>query len=141
MTLETYSIALGIPHKYPFVLVDRIVEAEYMKRSVGYKNISYNEPWVSGHFPENAVYPGVLMIETMAQVGGFMFICNNEPRKMMYLCGVNQFKVMRPVVPGDVLFVESELTEHIGHLYQIKCTAKVDNKKVASGLFSLAESR
>lgn len=136
------EVTTVLPHKYPFILVDRIIKIEFMKRSKGYKHISYNEPWVNGHFPEKAVYPGVLMIETMAQIGGFMFKDENNPsiEKKMYLCGVKNFKVSQPVTPGDTFEVEAELIHSIANFYQIKCTAYVDGKVVASGSFSLAET-
>ncbi|PRA00600.1 MULTISPECIES: 3-hydroxyacyl-ACP dehydratase FabZ [unclassified Paenibacillus] len=131
-----------LPHEYPFVLVDKILDIDYMKSSRGYKNISHNEPWVTGHFPDKAIYPGVLMIETMAQVGGFIFV---EPEVKtinyrMLLCGVNNLKLIRPVVPGDQLIVEASLEQSIGHIFQIKCTAYVNNVIVSKGLISLAQT-
>ncbi|EPY14033.1 3-hydroxyacyl-ACP dehydratase FabZ [Paenibacillus alvei] len=139
--MKTIEINKVISHKYPFILVDRILEIDYMKSSKGLKNISSNEPWAMGHFPEEPIYPGVLIIETMGQVGGFMFYNadeNTRPEKM-YLSGVNNIKLIRPVVPGDVLVVEAELYESFAHLFQIKCTAKVDNQIAASGILTLAK--
>jgi len=140
--MNAINISQILPHRYPFVLVDRILEIEYLKRSRGYKNISNNEPWVEGHFPDQAVYPGVLMIETMGQVAGFMFYQSNEEQGTvkMYLCGVNNFKIMSPVLPGDRLTVDAELYESVAHLYQIKCIAKVDDRVIASGMITLAKS-
>ncbi|MED3798678.1 3-hydroxyacyl-ACP dehydratase FabZ [Lysinibacillus capsici] len=137
------EITTVLPHKYPFLLADRIVEMEYMKHSKGYKHISNNEPWVNGHFADKPIYPGVLMIETMVQIGGFMFIDSNNStfEKKMYLCGVKNFKIIHPVIPGDTLMVEAEFVQNIAHFFQIKCTASVDGKIVASGVFSLAESK
>lgn len=140
--METISIANGLPHRFPFVLVDRIVEIEYRKRSKGYKNVSFNELWAVGHFPSEPIYPGVLMIETMAQVGGFIFYNQDEENKAikLYLCAVNQIKILHPVKPGDVLSVESELTDSFGKFHQLKCIAKVEDAIVASGGLTLAES-
>jgi|SRR5690554_2988886 len=134
------DITKGIPHKYPFVLVDRIEEIEYMRRSKGVKYISANEPWVTGHFPEEPIYPGVYIIETMAQVGGFIFYNPEVEGKLgkMYLCGVNNLKISHSVTPGDVLVVEAEISESFAHLFQIQCTATVMDQVVASGIITLA---
>ncbi len=139
--MDPLLIARGLPHRYPFVLVDKIVDIEYMKRSKGMKNISANEPWVQGHFPEEPVYPGVLMIETMAQVGGFIFYNAEEPNPMpnLRLCAVNNVKIVRVVQPGDVLIVEAELTDSIASFHQLKCEARVEGQLVVSGTVTLAE--
>ncbi|WP_338556378.1 3-hydroxyacyl-ACP dehydratase FabZ [Paenibacillus sp. KS-LC4] len=139
--METIDIARGLPHRYPFVMVDRITETLYMKRSKGYKNISFNEQWAVGHFPDEPIYPGVLMIETMAQVGGFIFYNEESPAaNKFYLSAVNQIKFMHPVVPGDTFTVEAELVESFHIFHQIKCTAAVGDKVVASGLLTLSYS-
>lgn len=136
------GIAEVLPHRYPFLLVDKILETEYMKRSKGYKNISLNEPWATGHFPEDPVYPGVLMIETMAQVGGFIFYdpVNSVHSIQLYLCAVKDLKLFHKVVPGDMVVVEAELTDTFANFYTIKCIARVEDKVVAKGLLTLAES-
>lgn len=139
--MRTVEINKVLPHKYPFILVDRIIEIEYMKKSKGIKNISVNEPWATGHFPEEPIYPGVLIVETMVQVGGFMFYDADKgtPPEKMYLSGANNIKFIHPVVPGDVLIIEAEMHETFGHLFQLRCNAKVHDQIVASGIMTLAK--
>ena len=100
-----------LPHRYPFLLVDRILEIEEKKRIVGLKNVSINEPFFPGHFPGHPVMPGVLVIEAMAQAGGCMIFAQVEKpeEKLMYLAGVDKARFRRPVVPGDQLVMAIEV--------------------------------
>ena len=101
-----------IPHRYPFLLVDRITEMEHGKRVVGIKNVTYNEPFFQGHFPGNPIMPGVLIIEAMAQVGGIMArlsVTSKAVKKdtdSIYFMSMDRVKFRRPVVPGDRLILE-----------------------------------
>lgn len=129
-----------LQHRFPFLMVDRVIETEYEKRSIGIKNVSMNEPWVEGHFPGEPVFPGVLIIETMAQVGGLAFYDPNELKNQLkgYLIGVNKVKFVQKVVPGDLLRIEAEVIQKVANMAQVNCTAKVEDKIVASGVLSYA---
>ena len=123
-----------IPHRHPFLLVDCIEELEPGVRAVGYKAVTYNEPYFSGHFPEEPVMPGVLIIEALAQVGAVCCLSAEENKgKIGFLGGVNKAKFRGKVVPGDVLNLEVEMIRVKGPVGVGKGTATVDGKVVASG--------
>lgn len=134
------EIMRALPHRHPFLMVDRIVEAVPNERSAGYKHISVNEPWAAGHFPDEPVFPGVLIIETMAQIGGFVFWTEEGGTNQLrgYLSGVDKVKFLRPVLPGDTLHVEAKFVARVGQLAQVKCEAKVGGELVASAVVSYA---
>ena len=123
-----------IPHRSPFLLVDRIEEMEVGKRAVGKKCVTYNEPFFAGHFPQEPVMPGVLIIEALAQVGAVCCLSAEENKgKIGFLGGVNKAKFRGKVVPGDVLNLEVEMIKVKGRVGVGKGTATVDGKVVASG--------
>ena len=123
-----------IPHRSPFLLVDRIEEMEVGKRAVGKKCVTYNEPFFAGHFPQEPVMPGVLIIEALAQVGAVCCLSTEENKgKIGFLGGVNKAKFRGKVVPGDVLNLEVEMIKVKGPVGVGKGTATVDGKVVASG--------
>ncbi|MBI2563792.1 MAG: 3-hydroxyacyl-ACP dehydratase FabZ [candidate division NC10 bacterium] len=98
-----------LPHRYPFLLVDRILELELGKRVVGIKNVTINEPFFRGHFPGHPIMPGVLIVEAMAQVGGVLLMRSLDARaekKVMYFTGIDRARFRRPVVPGDQIRAE-----------------------------------
>jgi 3-hydroxyacyl-[acyl-carrier-protein] dehydratase len=111
--IEVQEIMEIIPHRYPFLLVDRIQEMELRKRIVGLKNVTINEPFFQGHFPGRPIMPGVLIIEAMAQVGGVLaFKSNEDPEmKLVYFSSIEKAKFRRPVVPGDQLRFEVEVLQ------------------------------
>ena len=118
-----------LPHRYPLLLVDRIVELEPGIRALGYKNITFNEPVFTGHFPGNPVFPGVYMIEAMAQLGGVVVLEPGEfSRKVPYLAGIDKAKFRRPVVPGDRLMMEVRLEKHKRNIGWVSAEASVDGQ-------------
>ena len=105
LCLDSTEIQAILPHRYPFLLVDRIEELEIGKRVIGIKNVTVNEPFFQGHFPGRPIMPGVLIIEAMAQVGGVLAFksANQSEAKLVYFMGIDKAKFRRPVVPGDRL--------------------------------------
>jgi 3-hydroxyacyl-[acyl-carrier-protein] dehydratase len=117
-----------LPHRYPFLLVDRILEIEKGKRVVGIKNVTFNEEFFQGHFPGNPVMPGVLIVEAMAQVAGVGLLAGipETERKLLYLTGVDRCKFRRPVVPGDQLRIEADFVALKTRLCKCRARATVD---------------
>lgn len=121
-----------LPHRYPFLFVDDIYEIEYQKKVVGIKNVSFNEPWILGHFPDEPVFPGVLLIETMAQICGFIFYDEEKGGKFIsYLSKIDNAKFIGKVAPGHTVVVEGTLENLFGNFAKVKAVAIVNKKKVA----------
>lgn len=124
-----------LPHRYPFLLVDRIVEVEGTKRIVGIKNVTINEPFFQGHFPGHPIMPGVLIIEAMAQVGGMLLLSHFEGQnvedKVVYFMSLDKVKFRRPVLPGDQIRFELEMIAFRGKTCRMKGQGFVDGKLVA----------
>jgi beta-hydroxyacyl-ACP dehydratase FabZ len=106
--MDAEGIQKILPHRHPFLLVDRIIEIDTGKRAVGIKNVSFNEPYFVGHFPGHPVMPGVLVVEALAQVGAVLLLSAvpEEQRRIVYFTGIDQARFRRPVRPGDVLRLE-----------------------------------
>lgn len=141
--LSTSDIWARLPHRYPFLLVDRVLEiSEDGKKAVAIKNVTINEPFFQGHFPQYAIMPGVLIIEALAQTAGLVFV-NREDNtgKMGVLGGVDHFRFRRPVVPGDCLRLEVELLKMRGPVGRVAGRATVDGQLVAEGeiVFALTD--
>lgn len=118
-----------IPHRHPFLLVDRIEELEPGVRAVGYKGVTYNEPFFAGHFPQEPVMPGVLIVEALAQVGAVSILSVEENKgKIAYFGAINNAKFKKKVVPGDTLRLECEIIKQKGPVGIGKATATVDGK-------------
>jgi 3-hydroxyacyl-[acyl-carrier-protein] dehydratase len=132
-----------LPHRYPLLLVDRITEYEPLKLARGYKNITATEPVFQGHFPGNPTFPGVYMIEALAQLGGAVYLRPGElGRKVPYLVSVDKFKFRRPVIPGDRLDMEARLIKMRMSIILVEVEARVDGKVVCTGelMFSIGEA-
>jgi beta-hydroxyacyl-ACP dehydratase FabZ len=122
-----------LPHRYPFLLVDRILEVEKGKRIVGIKNVTFNEEFFQGHFPGNPVMPGVLIVEAMAQVSaiGLHGVIPEQEKKILYLSAVDRCKFRRPVVPGDQLRIEAEILNLRSRICKCRAVATVDGRVCA----------
>jgi beta-hydroxyacyl-ACP dehydratase FabZ len=121
-----------LPHRYPFLLVDRIVEHEPGKRIVGIKNVTMNEPFFQGHFPGHPIMPGVLIIEAMAQAGGILALkALGGEKRIAYFATIDNCKFRKPVVPGDQLRLELEVIASKGPVWKMHGDAKVDGVLVA----------
>ena len=134
LTLDIKEIIRLLPHRYPFLLVDRVLEGEKMKSLVGLKNVSINEPFFQGHFPSEPIMPGVLILEGMAQAGGILAYYSMQEmigEKLVYFAGIDKVRFRRPVVPGDQLIYEVEVIKQKGKIWKMAGKAKVDDKLAA----------
>ena len=140
-TLESLDIGALLkllPHRYPFLLVDRIVEIDADNSAVGIKNVTFNEPHFQGHFPEIPVMPGVLIIEAMAQTAGAICIRSQgtDRPSLVYFMTIDDAKFRKPVVPGDQLRIHVKKLKKRGNIWRFACEAMVDGAKVAEAQIS-----
>jgi 3-hydroxyacyl-[acyl-carrier-protein] dehydratase len=140
--LNIQQIQEIIPHRFPFLLIDRILELEAGVRAVGLKNVSINEPFFEGHFPGYPIMPGVLIVEALAQVGTVVMLSLEATRgKLGFFAGIDEFRFRGQVVPGDTLILEVIITRLKGAIGKGTAVAKVGDRVVAEGglMFALSE--
>ena len=137
--LDIEAILRILPHRPPFLLVDRVVEHEQGKRLVAWKGVTMNEPFFTGHFPGHAVMPGVLILEALAQAAALLAILDLPPEdvksKVTYLMGIDGARFRRPVIPGDRLVLAVEAQKHKGAVWKIQGVAQVDGQAVVEADF------
>jgi len=137
--LTTQQIKEIIQHRYPFLLVDRILELNKGKSAVGLKNVSSNEPFLNGHFPKYPVMPGVLIVEALAQVSAITLLANDEDKgKLGFFAGIDHCRFKKQEVPGDQLHLEAEIIRKKAHIAKAKGIAKVDGEIVCEAELTLA---
>ena len=135
--IDINEIKTIIPHRYPFLLVDRIISLEKSKTAVGIKNVSANEGFFEGHFPGNPIMPGVLIVEALAQTAGILGNVSSEKKyKSVYFMSIERAKFRKPVVPGDQLRLEVELVKQRNAVLKFSGIARVDDKVVAEAEFT-----
>jgi 3-hydroxyacyl-[acyl-carrier-protein] dehydratase len=136
------EILRSLPHAFPFRMIDRILDIEKGKRAIALKNVSKDEPYFLGHFPEEPMMPGVLILEAMAQTGGLAFESSFEKGEagIPILARIEEFRLKKRVTPGDQLIIEAEVLHIFSNLAKVKVLAKVKEETVAEGTFVLARN-
>jgi 3-hydroxyacyl-[acyl-carrier-protein] dehydratase len=125
-----------LPHRYPFLLVDRIIDLQPGKSITGIKNVTFNEPFFQGHFPGQPIMPGVLIIEAMAQVAGIVAFSSGMEGKAVYFMSIEKAKFRRPVVPGDQLRLEIKVLQQRGNVWKFSGAATVEGKLASEADFT-----
>ena len=143
--MDIHRILTKLPHRYPFLLVDRILELEEGKRVIGLKNVTVNEPFFPGHFPHSPVMPGVLIIEALAQAAAVLAFKTEgtvpDENAMVYFASVDNVRFKRPVVPGDQLILEAEIVRTIRNIWKFKAVARVEGEVATEAEFMCAIKR
>ncbi len=141
--MDIHEILEHLPHRYPFLLVDRVVDYKAGEYLIGVKNVSFNEPFFTGHFPQRPVFPGVLIMEALAQATGLLAFKTQGKKpdgsSLYYFAGIDNCRFKQPVEPGDQLFLEVKLVTTKRNIWKFSAEAKVDGKVVASADLMCAE--
>ena len=126
-----------LPHRYPFIMIDKVIKWDKKKSLQAIKNVSINEPYFQGHFPGKPIFPGVLILESMAQAGSLIIsdFVGDSSKKLAYLSKVLNFKIHKNVIPGDQLYIEAKLLQHKMNSFKFSVECFVDKKQVASAEF------
>lgn len=129
-----------MPHSFPFRLIDRILEIEPGKRAVSLKNVSIDEPYFQGHFPNDPVIPSSLLLEALAQTGGLAFHSSfeNEGKEVPFLARIDEFRLKGKAIPGDQIIMEAHVLNIFSNLAKVKVFAKIEGEPIAEGVFVLA---
>ena len=145
MIMDVKEIREYLPHRYPFLLVDRVTELNLGDSIVAYKNVTVNEPFFNGHFPDHPVMPGVLVIEAMAQAAGILGFktMDKTPQdgSIYYFVGSDKLRFKRPVVPGDKLQLDAAIVSEKRGIWKFECRASVDGQLVASATILCADRK
>jgi 3-hydroxyacyl-[acyl-carrier-protein] dehydratase len=138
--LDINQIMQFLPHRYPLLLIDRIIDVQRGEKVIAVKNVSYNESFFQGHFPGHPVMPGVLLVEAMAQAAGILVMDQAQdldPKEyVVYFMSIEEAQFRKPVTPGDVVFLHVEKVRNRGMVWKMKAEARVDDVRVANALFS-----
>jgi 3-hydroxyacyl-[acyl-carrier-protein] dehydratase len=134
--MNILDIMKKLPHRYPFLLVDRIIDFQPNVSITGIKNVTINEPYFQGHFPGQPIMPGVLMVEAMAQVAGVLAFSSGVEANSVFFMSIEKAKFRKPVVPGDQLRIEIKVLQQRGNVWKFSGTAKVDDKVASEADFT-----
>jgi 3-hydroxyacyl-[acyl-carrier-protein] dehydratase len=141
--MEITDIRKYLPHRYPFLLVDRVVEVNPGESIIAYKNLSVNEPFFTGHFPENPIFPGVLLLEAMAQAAGILGFCTqgktNEDGSTYYFAGADNVRFRRPCIPGDRVMLRAALVSQRRGIWKFEVSSDVDGDMAGSATILCAD--
>jgi 3-hydroxyacyl-[acyl-carrier-protein] dehydratase len=138
--MEPDGILQRLPHAFPFRMIDRILEIEPGKKAMALKNVSIDEPYFSGHFPNDPIMPTFLILEALAQTGGLPFHSSFEKEEgFPILARIDEFRLKRKVIPGDQIILEAEILQVFSHLAKVKVFARVGEEALAEGIFVLAK--
>jgi len=139
--LNNNEIRKLLPHRYPFLLVDKILDIDPKVKATGLKNVTFNEPFFQGHFPDNPIMPGVLIVEAMAQVSGILAFKSGAEGNAVYFMSIEKAKFRRPVVPGDQLRFEVSILQQRNKVWKFSGQTFVDDKVVAEAEFTAMVSK
>ena len=130
MNIQNY-----LPHRYPFLLIDKVIDIKKKKSIIAQKNVSYNEPFFQGHFPEYPVFPGVLLLESMAQATAILDVESNDrdmTNQLYYFVGIDKARFKKQVIPGDIILISANLTQSKSEIHKFSAECKVDNTIVCT---------
>ena len=141
--MDFNEILKGLPHGFPFRMIDRILDIEKGKKAIALKNVSIDEPYFLGHFPKEPIMPWVLILEAMAQTGGLAFQSSfeSEGEGVPFLARIEEFRLKKRVTPGDQIIIEAEILHVFSNLAKVKALAKVGGEIVAEGTLVLAKGQ